>query len=238
MNVSSSLEKLRTALPGSPAEIRKDPRLLVRAILALLLVANVTAALFLVRPWAASPAELERRLGVLRAEVSQTERSLEQLRAVVEKARQARMEGDDFMNQYFMDRRTASSTIVVELKKAADASGVVQGEHTFAYEPVEGSTNLSMMTISGNYEGQYANLLEFINRIDRSLRFLILDTLTASPERTETGGLKMNFKMNAFVIEGTRPAPVENQAPDEAEPAPAPPEENTEPEPIEEVATE
>ncbi len=207
MNVNSKLRSLRGALPGLRSGAGKDPRILMRVVLGLLLVANLVAALLLMRPWAASPQELEQRLGQVQSQAVQVSRSVDQLRTLVEKSRLAREMGDNFLSEYFMDRRTASSTIVGELKEAADASGVRQEEHTFSFEPIEGSDNLSMMTISGNYQGQYADLVKFINRLDRSPRFLILDTLTASPERTAAGALTMNFKINAFVIEGVAPAP-------------------------------
>jgi type IV pilus assembly protein PilO len=196
---------------------------LVRAVLGTLLLANVIAALILFRPWGSSPEEMERELGELRSQVKQKQASVERLRTLVEKSRTARDEGGEFMAEYFMDRRTASSTIVSELKDAADEASITQEQHTFSFEPVEGSEDLQMMTISGDYEGKYADLVEFINLLDRSPRFLILDTLTASPERTE-GALSMNFKMNAFVVDKPRPvtAPQTNGNGDvEAETQPA-----------------
>jgi type IV pilus assembly protein PilO len=204
-----------------------DPRIVMRIVLGVLLLANVAAALVLFRPWADSPEELERKLGQLRSEIKPSEAAVERLRTLVEKSRQAHIEGDSFMGEYFMDRRTASSTIIIELKEAATDAGIQQQEHTFAYEPIEGSEDLYMMTISGNYEGLYPDLVKFINLLDRSPRFLILDTLTAAPERT-AGVLNMNFKMNAFVIEGKTVQAEEEPGDNGSEEPGASPEEGTE----------
>jgi len=221
--VSFNLNSLLRRAPRRRGAGRADPRVIMRIVLGVLLAANIAAALVLFRPWGASPEELEQQLGELKAQVSRQRASVERLRALVAKSAKARREGEAFMRKYFMDRRTASSAIVSELGDVARRAGIKQEEHTFAYEPIEGSENLSMMTISGNYEGSYANLVKFINLLERSPRFLILDTLTAAPERT-AGMLNMNFKMNAFVIdEGRQPMAERTRATTGAEPAKAAP---------------
>ncbi len=201
MNVNSKLGSLTKQLRGSRKQLRRDPRIVMRAILGVLLVANIAAALLLFRPWAASPEELTRRLSQLRGQVEQKQLLVERLRTLMEKSHRARDEGDAFMDEYFLDARTASSTIIAELKDYAEKANVKQEEHAFSSDPIEGSDDLYMMTISGNYAGEYNDLLQFVNLIDRSPQFLILDTLTASPERTGSA-LKMNFKMNALILEG------------------------------------
>jgi type IV pilus assembly protein PilO len=212
MRVNFDLKSLSRRLPKGKAGIGKDPRVVVRLVLGLLLAANIAAALILFKPWGASPEEMEQQLGQLRGQVRERTVSIERLRTLVAKAEKAREEGNAFMDEYFMGRRTASSTIITELKDNAKQAGIRQQDHTFAFEPIEGSDNLSMMTISGNYEGAYAELVEFINLLDRSPRFLILDTLTAAPERT-AGMLNMNFKMNALVIHAQPEAEAEQQDP-------------------------
>jgi len=216
MNVSFDFQSILAKLPGRPAGLSKDPRVIMRLILGVLLLANVVAALILFKPWGSSPEEMAQELGQLRGQVQQKQASVERLRTLSEKCRAALEDGSAFMDEYFIGRRTASSTIVSELRDAADESSITQEQHTFGYEPVEGSDNLQMMTISGNYEGEYDDLLAFINLLDRSPRFLILDTLTASPERT-AGTLNMNFKMNAFVIDLPRGESPAEETPAEEE---------------------
>jgi len=212
-----SWSAISARLPAG-SEALREPRLLVRLILGVLLAANIVAALLLFHPWAESPEEMEARLGSLRAQIRRKEQNVARLETLVEKSRKAREEGDAFMAKYFLDRRTASSTIISELRDTAAEAGIKQQEQTFSFEPIEGSDNLYMMTISGNYEGRYEDLVKFLNLLDRSPRFLILDTLTASPERT-AGTLSVNFKMYAFVIDGKPPAPETEAAEGEEEPA-------------------
>jgi hypothetical protein len=67
-------------------------------------------------------------------------------------------------------------------------------------EPVEGSETLSQMTISAGYEGTYANLTKFVNLLDKSPRFLIVESMAASPQQTGAN-LNVSFKLDTFVRE-------------------------------------
>jgi len=56
------------------------------------------------------------------------------------------------------------------------------------------------MTVNAGLEGNYENLVRFLNFLDRSPRFLIIDTLGASPQQTGTR-LNASLKLNGFVRE-------------------------------------
>jgi type IV pilus assembly protein PilO len=183
-----------------PAGATKDPRFIARSVIGVLLAANLVAAFAVFQPLGGSAEELDAEVARLQAQLQQRQAALQRLRATVAKIEQARAAGDEFLSTYFMDRRTLSSAIVGELSTAAKETGIRPKEHAFGFDPIEGSDTLSMVTITGNYEGTYGDLLEFVNRLDRSSRFLILDTLTAAPQQ---GGnnLNVNIKMNTFVRE-------------------------------------
>jgi Tfp pilus assembly protein PilO len=81
---------------------------------------------------------------------------------------------------------------------AADRAKIKPKEHAYATEPIEGSDSLSMMSISANYEGTYANLMRFVHEIDRSPRLLIIEALNAAPEQSG-GTLNISMKIDTFV---------------------------------------
>jgi hypothetical protein len=181
-----------------PAGASKDPRFIARALIAVLLVANLMAAYAVFRPLGGSAEELDAEVASLQVQLQQRQASLQRLRALVSKIEQARKAGDEFLTSYFMDRRTLSSTIIGELSAAAKDAGMRPKEIAYGFDDIEGSDTLSMATVTANYEGTYGDLLEFINRLDKSKRFLILDTLTAAPQQGGTN-LNVNIKMNTFV---------------------------------------
>ncbi|MEZ5402882.1 MAG: hypothetical protein R2729_24610 [Bryobacteraceae bacterium] len=196
---------------GAPAAAlpapRRDPRAPWMWALGALAILNAAAFVFLYRPFGGSVADLEASLQSLRASTRAEQTQLHQARDLATKVDSARSEQNGFVRDYFMDRRTTSSTILAEIDTSAKKAGLKPREHTFVIEPVEGSDDLSMMTINANYEGSYADLIEFVNLVDRSRRFLIIDSLQAAPLQ-QAGTLSARFRMNTFIQDARSvPAP-------------------------------
>ncbi len=168
-------------------------------LIVVLLVLNAIAAWFVWRPPGGSPAELEQQLTDLRAQVLQRRVILNRTRQNVSKVETGRSEGDVFMDRYFLAERTAYSSILGELVQAAKDTKIKPKEHAFTAEPIEGSDNLAMMTITGNYEASYADLLAFINKLDRSPGLVVIESLNATPQQGTAGLLNVNMKLDAFV---------------------------------------
>lgn len=179
----------------------RDPRVTARIVLGILLLANIVAALFAFRPWEDSPEQLEMKLADLKKQQLQRKQQIDRLTVLTTKSEKASKEGELFLTKFFLGRRTASSTLVNELITMSKASGIKPKEHSFAFEPIEGSDDLSMMTITANYEGTYADLVQYANRLDRSPRFFIVESMTAAPQQGGQGVLNINLKVNVFVRE-------------------------------------
>ncbi len=172
-------------------------------LLAALLVCNLAAGWFILRPPGGSPEELEQQAVTLRGQVLQKRAILERTRRNVSKVETGRTEGDAFMQDFFLGERVAYSNILGELVKVAGESKVTAKEHAFSVEPIEGSDNLGMMSITGNYECTYPNLMQFINRVDHSQRLVIIESLNATPQSGSAGLLNVNMKLDAFVRQDT-----------------------------------
>jgi Tfp pilus assembly protein PilO len=194
---------------GWPAG-KKDPRFILRVVLGVLVAATVVAAGLVLYPPGGSADDLERRLAELQSQVKSKKALLETTRQHVAAVEKGRSEGEQFLDKYFLARRTAYSTLLSELVDAADRAKIKPKEHAYATEPIEGSDTLSMMTISANYEGTYANLMRFVHEIDMSPRMLIIEGLTAAPQQN-TGILNISMKIDAFVREDGSSASDDNQ---------------------------
>lgn len=176
-----------------------EPRVYVRGIVGLLVLANLLAAAFAFHLFGTSPAQLRDELADTQASVAAQRLQLVRKRQISVKIGKAKGEGDQFLSLYMTPRRTTYSTIVSEIQKAAQSTDLTLKENTIApLEPVKGSDDLSMMTITASFEGNYPNLLKFINLLDRSPRFLIIESLAASPQASGKGLLTV-LKLNTFV---------------------------------------
>ena len=104
------------------------------------------------------------------------------------------------MRKYFLPRRTANSIIITELFEAAKTAKLKPKESAFSAEPVEGSDTLTQMRISANFEGSYADVVHFINLLDKSSRLVIIESLSATPQQGGTV-LNVTLKLDTFVTE-------------------------------------
>jgi Tfp pilus assembly protein PilO len=177
----------------------KDPRWTARAVLGLLLLLNLAAVAAVFKPWGGSEEDVQRERRQLRIEVQERRVAVDRLQGVVRTVEKTRAQADQFFEQYFLDRQTAYSTVLAELNGTAEKAGMrPAGDNSYKFEAIEGSDSLAMMTVNGSYQGTYADLLEFVNAIDRSPRFLTIDWLQAAPAQAQ-GMLSISVRLNVFV---------------------------------------
>lgn len=176
------------------------PRRKVQLALAALVLFDLLFYLFAIGPLGQSDRERRWMVENLRRQAKERAAQVEKLAAIVRKVEAARTEGDKLLVEITMPRREAFSTIVSEIDQAARQAGVQLRDRGYNVEPIEGSDTLSMMTVNAALEGNYENLVRFVNLLDRSPRFLIIEALGAAPQQTGTL-LNVSLKLDAFVRE-------------------------------------
>jgi Tfp pilus assembly protein PilO len=185
-------------MPRSFKASVKDPKLVMRSIIGVLLAANLAAAVVALKPFGGSADDLRREQADLRRQLTQTQARLTATKKLVDKVQLARKEGEEFLGQYVTDRRTFFSTILAELDRTAQQAGIKPRDRSVEENEIEGSETLQMMSITAGYEGSYASLEKFVSLLDKSPRFLIIESMTASPQQ---GGqvLNISVKLDTFV---------------------------------------
>jgi len=171
---------------------------LIRIVLGALLAANLIAAGLVMFPPGGSAESLQREMATLQSQLAQSKARVERSREHVAAVEKGREEGDQFLAGYFLERRTAYSTLLTEISEAATSSKIKQREYSYSTEPIEGSDTLSMMSITANFDGSYRDVLSFVHELDKSPRLLIIESLNAAPQQ---GGntLSVSMKIDTFV---------------------------------------
>jgi type IV pilus assembly protein PilO len=158
----------------------RDPRVMMRALIGVLLVANLAAAVIAFKPFGGSAADLTRQETALRSQLAALQGRIAMDRKLVDKVQAARKEGDDFLANYFMDRRTVSSSVAEELLRISKEAGMKSLPRSEQLEELTGSDTLQMATITAGFEGDYQNLTRLINLIDRSPRFFVIENMQSN----------------------------------------------------------
>jgi len=178
----------------------RETRVVVRAILGVLLAANLVAAIIAFKPFGGSTDDLRQRRAGLQTQLAHLQAQLADTRRLSGKVEMARTEGDSFLDRYVSDRRSTFSTIFEELDKTAQEAGIKPRDRNVELNAIEGSDTLEMMSVTAGYEGTYENLQKFVNLLDRSPRFLIIESLVASPQQNGQM-LTVSLKLDTFVKE-------------------------------------
>jgi len=193
---SSKGQGSATRVQGS--ELTKKIRIILGGLLAL----NLIAAGLLVFPPGGSADDLEHQLVSLQSQLAQRRAVLESSRRNVAAVEKARSEGDHFLDEYFLPRRSADSVLLAALTESANKAQIKEKDSAQVTDYIEGSDSLSMMTITANFEGTYRNLLNFIGEIDRSGQLLIIESMSATPQQG-SNILTVSMKIDAFIRDGS-----------------------------------
>ncbi len=176
----------------------KDPRVVMRLIIGVLLAANLAAAVIAFHPFGgADPREEQAALG---QQLAGLEKRVAANRRLVNNVEAARQQGDKFVEQYITDARAFSSTIREELARIVKESGVKPlASQIGEPELIEGSNSVYQVRITAGFEGSYASLKKVVDLLDKSQRFLILETMQVTSPQQQAGQLvSVNLVMDTF----------------------------------------
>ena len=187
--------------PGFTLPNLKEPKFLVRVGLGVLLAANLVAAVFAFHLVGSSPESINDQLDAARLRLLAAQTGVSRSKTLAGRIDKGRDEDTSFLSSYVTTRRHTYSTIIGEITELAKSADMSMKEATIApLDAIEGSQDLDMMTISVNFEGNYPQLIKFVNLLDRSPRFLIIESLQAAPQ-PKGDILTVNLKLNTFVRE-------------------------------------
>ena len=183
-------------LPGG----LKDPRVGMRALIGLLLLANLAMAVLAFHPFGGSAGDLARQQAAKQAQLAALNARVRNAKQLVEKVQAARQAVDGFLDKYFMDRKTTTSDIWSELQRISAESGVDLQPGSFELSEIEGSDTMKQLGLQVGCEGTYQSLTKFVSLLDKSPRFLIVENIHAAPVQN---GQRVNvtFKIDTFTID-------------------------------------
>ncbi len=165
------------------------------AALGLVLAVDLALAGYLWRTSYEQPQELRARRDALALDAKKLHADVDRGNKIRASLPQARKDCDTFYQQSFLDSVTGYSKIEADLSDNASKSGVKVSSYTFKQKEVKdrGVTEVDMtMTLDADYPA----ILQFINGLEKSRNFYLLDSLHLSS--VTSGGIRLDLDLHTF----------------------------------------
>ena len=181
---SESAELVGVMTAGDAARRNLSPfQIRLRIAAGVLGLLNAVALYFYLSPPGGTRQELELQSAQVQNEIRAAQTQSAKSRSLAAHMETAGEQAASFSDKYFLPRRTAYVTIFNEIQRMAKASGIQEKDAGWSEDPIEGTSDLTLLNITANYEGTNANLMKFLSEADHSPMLLVLDTLQASPQQ-------------------------------------------------------
>ena len=162
---------------------RSGTQFYLQVVAGVLAALNAVALFLYLAPPGGSREQLAQESSRLRGDIAATRTRMQRLKGVSEKVQLGSTESSNFESQLFLSKRVAYGAVISEIQRMAKASGLSERDGVYQEEPIEGSSDLSVLNITARYEGSYDNLLKFLYEADKSPMLLMLDTMRAAPQQ-------------------------------------------------------
>jgi hypothetical protein len=168
----------------------------IRIALAVPLVLDLGLVLYLWQGGRGNPREI-------RAEVARQTTEAKLLRADVDRGEKIRVslpqagkDAEAFYQQSFLDASTGYSRMESDLGAIAAQAGVRTSGFTFKQKETK-EAGVTQISITTSLQADYPAVIRFINGIERSKNFYLLDQMELNS--VSTGGLSLQLELHAFL---------------------------------------
>ncbi len=163
--------------------VHRGVRFWLQTAVGILILSNAVALFLYFDPPGGSRAELMSQSQSLQFSIDAAKAQARRLRRVSTQVQLGGQQATEFQSRYILPKRLAYESIMAEIQRMAQSSNLTERDGQWTEEPIEGTSDLSLLTNAVNFEGSYESLMRFLYAVDRSPQLLMLDTLTATPQK-------------------------------------------------------
>jgi len=165
------------------------------AALALLLAADVALCVFLLQASREAPDEIRAQRDRLALQERLLKSDIERGEKIRASLPQVGKDCQDFYQRSFLDASTGYSSVETDLGAIAAKSGLKTSGFSFKEEPVK-DRGVTEMTITTSVDGNYASVIQFVNGLERSKNFYLLNNLSLSS--ATSGEVKLQLELHTY----------------------------------------
>jgi Tfp pilus assembly protein PilO len=164
----------------------------------LFLVLNSLLFLFLVLPENQRISRLQSDYANQRSKMIEQQKRTRNMEHRLAALQKAQTDLQMIYNEKLSQKKTGVTEIRQELEELADSVNVSRSDVNYDYDVLP-EFGLRHFTLSVPVEGAYRDIRRFINGIERSQHFLILEQVNLSAEKKSSDNLIMNFKLSTYL---------------------------------------
>ncbi len=163
--------------------------------LSLLLLIDGGLLLFIVRLSSANPSDSVAQRDRLRTEVKLLNADIRRAQLIKADLANVGKKCDEFAKNELPSSTSGYSDIVADLGSIADKAGLRTSVVGYRQKELKGH-DVNQIEITAGVEGDYESLIKFINGLERSKNFYLLDSLTLNSSSTST--IKLSLALRTF----------------------------------------
>lgn len=165
----------------------------LKTVLIVLVALDVAAVAYLLSPLSQSRAKHQQERDRVQQQLQLREREMAPLKNIDQKLVLARQEIADF----YANRIPGEySSIAEEIGQLAKDNGVRIGAVKYGTEDAR-IAGLQRVELEAGIDGNYVNIVKFINALERDKMFFILDSVALSEQ--QGGNVKLQMKLEAYL---------------------------------------
>ena len=170
----------------------------IQVILAVLLAFNGVLLFLVFRPPSRSLAERQAELNRSRAQYETTLGTVKQMRDLRTKFQAAIQNDQQFSREHFLQRKTAFSAMLADLELLATQNQLKTSSISYQLKEDAKEQGFASVEVTMTIDGQYSDLVHFINRLEQSQLFWITDSLNVTSSSGR--GLRLTIKMGTYAV--------------------------------------
>jgi Tfp pilus assembly protein PilO len=170
-------------------------KIVIVAALGLLLAADVALGFFLWRNSSESPEQFRSEIQRLQLQAKLREAEIARGEKIRESMPHVGRDCDSFYEDTFLSKDTGYSAIEADLNSIAEKAGLRLSGTMYKESEVK-NRGVTQIAISTGVDGNYASIIQFINGLEQSKNFYLLNDLRLSS--ANAGAIKLQLELRTF----------------------------------------
>jgi Tfp pilus assembly protein PilO len=169
------------------------------AVLLALILLNIPIYLFFVRPAIEADADEQARIDQMRQQLVRRTKTSNALKEIEKKLKESREKYKKFEADFLFSYDQGASELLEELDAICAEAGLTRNRVSYRMDP-EANFGMQRLGITLPIEGTYSNIRNFLNMLEDTSRFVIVDSVALVSEREGTGIIRLDVSLSTLFV--------------------------------------